>query len=281
MTAVTVVGSLNVDVVVRADRLPLPGETLLGSSVARLPGGKGANQAVALARLGVPVLLVGAVGADADGALCLSALPGVDASGVATVAAPTGLALITVDAAGENTIVAVPGANALASAPASADALVVQLELPLPVVTAAVSVATGLVVLNAAPALPLPPELLRLVDVLVVNETEALVVSGCANVDDALDNLHPLVRRGVVVTLGAAGCLVGSATGRVRIAGQSVTAVDTVGAGDAFVAALTWALLSGRSLTAAAEIACAAGAIAVTRLGARSSPTLAELEAFG
>ncbi len=275
---VTVVGSINVDVIVRAPRLPAAGETLLGSSVIRRPGGKGANQAVALARLGVPVSLIGAIGADADGAFSLSSLTSVDVTGVRTVDVPTGIALITVDDRGENTIVVVPGANTLAVAPAAADTLVTQLELPLPVVTAAVSGATGLVVLNAAPALPLPESLLERVDVLVVNQGEALAVSGRPVVEEALDYLQARVRRGVVVTLGAAGCLVRTAEGSVHIHGRPVVAVDTVGAGDAFVAALTWGLLSGRDLPHAAEDACVAGALAVTCDGARTSPTLDQLE---
>ncbi len=280
MTHVTVVGSINVDVVVRTAALPAPGETVLGSTVQRLPGGKGANQAVALARLGVPVSLVGAVGDDAEGRLSLGALDGVDVTRVDQVDAPTGLALITVDDTGENTIVVVPGANAHVVPPASADALVVQLELPLPTVAAAISAATGLVVLNAAPAMPLPAGLLRGVDVLVVNEHEALTVAGTTTVDAAIDLLLGQVRRAVVVTLGAAGCLAADAAGRHEMpspAVDAVDAVDAVGAGDAFVGALTWALLDGRSLPDAARIACVAGSIAVTRPGARSSPTSAEL----
>ena len=284
---VLVFGSINVDVVVHTPRLPAPGETLIGSTVDRLPGGKGANQAVALARLGAIVSIVGAVGDDPDGALSVAALQGVDVTAVRTVDRPTGLALITVDRAGENTIVVVPGANELAVAPAPggpAEALVVQLELPLAVVAAAVAGACGLVVLNAAPAQPLPAALLAQVDVLVVNESEALVLSGAASVQDALATLLHQVRRGVVVTLGAAGCLVGCGSGEagavVRVAGHTVPAVDTVGAGDAFVAALTWALLQGCDLPDAAVFGCAAGAFTVTGVGARSSPSADELQQF-
>lgn len=263
----TVVGSLNVDVVVRVPALPRPGETLLGSSVARLPGGKGANQAAALAALGVPVALVGAVGDDADGALCFSSLDGVDVSGVRRVAAPTGLALIEVDDAGENTIVVVPGANGLAEAPAVVGDLLVQLEVPLDVVTRSVERATGLVVLNAAPAAALPADLLAQVDVLVVNEGEA-----------ALLPADPPVRRGVVTTLGSRGAVVAAADGsRTQVPAPVVRAVDTVGAGDAFVGALVAALLDGRDLVEATRHGCAAGALAVTRTGARSAPTRDEL----
>lgn len=280
MTAVTVVGSTNVDVVVRAPRLPRPGETVLGTSVERLPGGKGANQAVALARLGVAVALVSAIGDDPDGVLSLASLPGVDVTQVRTVDAPTGQALITVDGTGENTIVVVPGANALVVPPASCGALVVQLEVPLPVVARAVAGATGLVVLNAAPAAALPADLLARVDVLVVNESELLAVAGRPVVADAIEDLVGRVRRAVVVTLGGAGCVVATASATVAVPSREVTAVDAVGAGDAFVAALTWQLLEGRSLTDAGAVACAAGALTVTRRGARSSPTRAELSAL-
>ena len=220
--AVTVVGSINVDVVVRVPRLPAPGETLTGSSVERLPGGKGANQAAALARLGVSTALASAVGADPDGALSLTALDGVDVTAVRTVEAPTGLAFITVEETGENTIVVVSGANGSVQPPRSCGALVVQLEIPIDVVAASVAAADGLVVLNAAPATTLPTDLLAGVDVLVVNEGEALVVSDRATVTDALAALVPRVRRGVVVPPGPAGCLVATGNDRVRVPSPSV-----------------------------------------------------------
>mgnify|MGYP002335991299 CR=1 FL=1 len=279
MTTVTVVGSINVDVLIRTARLPLPGETVLGRSVERSPGGKGANQAVALARLGVPVALVSAVGDDPDGVLSLRSLPGVDVTAVRTVGAPTGQALITVDESGQNTIVVATGANDLVVPPAGCGALVVQLEVPLPTVARAVAGATGLVVLNAAPAVKLSPELLAQVDVLVVNETELLVVAGRPTVAAAVDDLVRLVRQAVVVTLGAAGCLVATGADRVEVPSPQVTAVDAVGAGDAFTAALTWQLLAGATLIDASAVACGAGALSVTRRGARSSPTRAELDA--
>lgn len=277
--AVTVVGSINVDVVVRVRRLPDQGETVPGSSMERLPGGKGANQAAALARLGVQTALTSAVGDDADGALSLAALAGVDVTSVRTVEAPTGLALITVEESGENTIVVVSGANGSVQPPRSCGALVVQLEIPMDVVAASVAAADGLVVLNAAPATALPDDLLAGVDVLVVNESEALVVAGRTTVTDALAALFPRVRRGVVVTLGAAGCLVATGSEPVAVPSPSVSAVDSVGAGDAFVAALTWQLLAGASLVDAATVACEAGALSVTRRGARATPTPAELGA--
>lgn len=283
MHSVTVVGSINVDLVVRAAQLPAAGETVLGRGVERVAGGKGANQAVALARLGVAVDLVSAVGTDEHGAWVLASLEEVDRTGVATMPGPTGLALVTVDDAGENSIVVVPGANALVRPPARGTTnLVVQLEVPVDVVDAAVRAATGLVVLNAAPAVPLTAELLSRVDVLVVNETEALVLAGCADLEGALHILVPQVREGVVVTLGSAGCRVVTLTQTATVPARPVPAAelaDTVGAGDAFVAALTWALLGGSSLTEAARVACTAGSLAVRRRGARSSPTHTELAA--
>ncbi len=293
MTDVLVVGSVNVDVVVRVPRFPEVGETLFGRDVLRLAGGKGANQAVALARLGLSVSLAGAVGRDADGDLSLAALgsEGIDVTAVARADAATGMALITVDDAGENTIVVVPGANADVRAPSriEARAVVVQLEVPLPVVVSAVATARSagaLVVLNAAPAQPLPAELLRDVDVLVVNAGEAAALSGRAagivepsgpaEAGAAAQALRPLVRRGVVVTLGADGALV-CGDDLVHVPGLPAVAVDTVGAGDAFVGALTWALLDGLSLERAASIGCRAGAWTVAHRGARSSPTLAQL----
>lgn len=277
MNHVVVFGSINVDLMVRVHRLPGAGETALASSTARLGGGKGANQALAIARLGLPVSLVGAVGADAEGKLALSALEGVDVSHVATVDAPTGLALITVDAHGENTIIVMAGANDLAPPPDAADTLVAQLELPLASVTAAISAATGLVILNAAPAVPLPDALLGSVDVVVVNEAEATSVTGRPTVEESIDLLRRGTRRGAIVTLGARGCLVGTADEVLMVHARPAAVVDTVGAGDAFVGALTWGLLEGKPLRDAAEIACVAGALAVTRAGARSSPTLGEL----
>lgn len=275
MARVLVVGSINVDVVVSVTRLPAAGETLHGTSVAHLPGGKGANQAVALARLGLEVALVGAVGPDAS----LEDLTdeGVDVSAVARVAAPTGLALITVEDSGENTIVVVAGANALVQAPLSvdADAVVLQLEIPLQVVAATVLAARAagaLVVLNAAPALEVPAQVLRDVDVLVVNATEALLMAGAREPVEAARVLRPLVRQGVVVTLGASGCLV-LGDGLVSVPGVPAVAVDAVGAGDAFVGALTCGLLEGLGLAEAAALACRAGALAVAVRGARSAPS--------
>jgi ribokinase len=271
MTRAVVVGSTNVDLVLPVPSLPRPGETVLGAEVRRMAGGKGGNQAVALARLGASVRFVSAVGDDPDGAWSLAQLvaEGVDVSGVATVAAPTGLAVVAVDAAGENSIVVAPGANAHVVAPAAldADVLLLSLEVPLETVAAAAAAATAPVVLNAAPAQVLPASLLGDVDVLVVNEAEW----------EALDR----VRHGaVVVTLGARGCLVLEGSSEVHVAAVPVEVVDTTGAGDCFAAALAYGVAQGWALPEAARFGCRAAALSVRAAGARAGlPRLGDVQA--
>jgi ribokinase len=271
---VTVVGSVNVDLVARCERLPRPGETVTGATLERVMGGKGANQAVAAARLGAEVRLVAAVGDDPDGREAVDALAaaGVDTSGVATSDARTGVALITVAEDGENQIVVAPGANATLSASAvdvaGADAVLCQLEVPLEAVQAAAERARGLVCLNAAPARALPPPLLGRVDLLVVNRHEAELVDASA------------VRR-TALTLGERGAVLldrGREVARARP--PHVEAVVGTAAGDAFTAALVVSLLEGREDEAALRRACAAGALAASRFGAQPSlPTAAEVDA--
>lgn len=277
MPEVVVVGSVNLDLVARVPRLPDPGETLSASGLRRLPGGKGANQALAARRLGADAALVAAVGDDpaADEALALLHADQVRLDALRrTAAGPTGHALITVDDAGETTIVVVPGANAALTVEASdvrgADAVLTVLEIPDDAVAAAVRHATGFVTLNAAPARPIPGAVLRQVDLVVVNRAEHSTVAGL----DAAG--------AVAVTLGADGAFL-SRGGRetARAAPPDVVAVDGTGAGDAFTAALTLALLAGLADDAALLRACAAGALATTRSGAQPSlPTAAELEAI-
>jgi ribokinase len=267
-----VVGSTNVDLVLQVPALPAPGETLLGASVRREPGGKGGNQAVALARLGARVQLVSAVGRDADGDWSVEQLAdeSVDVTHVARVAEPTGLAVVMVDPAGENCIVVSPGANALVHAPAAidADVLLLSLEVPLETVMAAAAraQASGVpVVLNAAPAQPLPAHLLEAVDVLVVNETEWASLG------------RPATGR-VVVTLGAAGCRVLDDGRSAEVPGVPVEVVDTTGAGDCFAATLAYGIATGLDLDAAVALAVRASALSVTRRGARGGlPTQADL----
>lgn len=275
MTArICVVGSTNVDLLLRLPRHPVPGETVLARSRARHAGGKGANQAVALARLGAQVRFVSAVGSDDDGTWSLSALreEGVPTDEVAVVDAPTGLAVVSVDDAGENTIVVAAGANLLVTAPSTLteDALLLSLEVPLAVVSTSARVAREqgvLVVLNAAPWQPLPPALLADIDVLVMNATEAAQQGS------------ELAVPGLVVTLGGDGAQVVQGGITILVPAPAVEVVDTTGAGDCFAAALTFALASGRDLVSAASWACRAASRSVQHLGARTgSPSMTELE---
>ena len=272
--AVTVVGSVNLDLVATLPRLPGPGETLTATGLSRVPGGKGANQALATRRLGLPVRLVAAVGTDpeADAALALLRADGVDLTGVRQTSQPTGLALITVDDTGETTIVVVPGANATlridADDVAGAEAVLTVLEVPDQAVTAAARHAGGLFVLNAAPARPVPQDVLRRADLVVVNRAEYAALPG-------LD-----AARAVAVTDGPRGAVL-RRDGRevARAAAPSVRAVDGTGAGDAFVGAAVTGLLQGRRDADMLARACAAGALAATRAGAQPSlPTADEID---
>lgn len=265
----TVVGSINLDLVATAATLPAPGETVVGATLAQHPGGKGANQALAALRLGADVRLVGRVGADAhaESALALLRADGVDLSGVAVDPAhPTGVALIAVDARGENLIVVASGANAALTPDLlpdlGGDALLCQLELPPATVAAAVAAAGGFVALNLAPAGRLPEPTLRRADLIVVNEGEAAAVG---------PGLHALPGL-IAVTLGARGARLFRDGDLVAEAlPPPVTAVDATGAGDAFVAALVVALLEGSAAGDALGFACAAGALACTAAGAQPS----------
>ena len=291
MGHIVVLGSLNVDLVANVSHLPRPGETVMAESLQTFPGGKGANQAAAAARLGGTVAIVGRVGTDAFGTLLLESLErdGVNVSGVARdEAAPTGTALILVDPNGENVITVAAGANAslgageVRRALAALDPtglLVLQLEIPPPIARAAIEGARRKhvrILLNAAPAGRLDPSLLAGLDILVVNEPETAALVG-RPVDDTRSAEYAAVelhQRGVqlaVVTLGAAGsvfCLNGSAE---RVDPFTVTAVDSTAAGDAFVGALAVALSDGVAVPRALRLANAAGAVAASRAGAQSS----------
>ncbi|MGW2484582.1 ribokinase [Streptomyces hundungensis] len=289
-----IVGSANADLVVGVERRPEPGETVLGSDLAVHPGGKGANQAVAAARLGARTALLAKVGDDDHGRLLLTSLreAGVDTGGVLVDPAPTGVALIVVDPSGDNSIVVSPGANARLTPDdvraagallASAPVVSVQLEIPLATVAeVARSLAPGArLVLNPSPPAPLPGEVLAVCDPLIVNEHEARFMLG----DSAGESpehwaaaLLALGPRSVVVTLGAAGALVAGPDGTERVPSPRVEPVDTTGAGDAFTAALAWRLGLGEDLPRAAAYASRVGAAAVTRKGAQESyPTAGEL----
>ena len=266
---ITVVGSINLDIVASAPHLPVPGETVTGASLARHPGGKGANQALAAQRLGAEVSLIGRVGEDemAGAATALMRTHGVDLSGVETdSAAPTGVALIAVDPSGENQIVVAAGANhqvAPEQLPARIETpLIVQLELPIETVEAAVGRATDFVCANLAPAAPVSEALLRRADLIVVNETEAAFYGEALHVGGGR----------VVVTKGARGAAMYQRGVEMAWAvPPRVHAIDATGAGDAFVGAITVALLDGMTPDAALHFACAAGALAATRPGAQPS----------
>ncbi|MQA12918.1 MAG: ribokinase [Pseudonocardiaceae bacterium] len=270
----TVVGSVNLDLVAALDRLPRAGETLTADGLRRLPGGKGANQALAARRAGARVRLVGAVGVDAAAQAALELLrrDGVELDRLRTVDEPTGLALIEVERAGETTIVVVPGANAAVQVTrddvADADAVLAVLEVPEPAVRAAAEHAGGLFVLNAAPARPVPEAVLRRADLVVVNRAEHAALAG---IDRA---------RVVAVTDGPRDAVL-LRDGRevARAAPPAVSAVDGTAAGDAFVGAAVVGMLEGRRDADLLARACAAGALAATRHGAQPSlPTAAEID---
>jgi ribokinase len=281
---VVVVGSINADLVIRVDRRPGWGETVLGSDLATFPGGKGANQAVAAARLGARTALVGKLGADGHGALLRESLrrDGVDLAHITEAAVPTGVALITVGPDGDNSIIVSAGANArLGEADVAAAARLIgaagvvclQLEIPLPAVLAAARAARRLV-LNLSPPSRVPPALLALCDPLVVNEHEAAFLLGEGRPGSPAEQAAALLGLGprtVVVTLGADGAVVAEAAGVTAVPSPQVEVVDTTGAGDAFTGALAWRLARGDELTAAAAFAARVGAAAVRRPGAQSS----------
>ena len=293
---IAVVGSVNIDLVTRAPRLPVPGETLLGTDFHTVHGGKGANQAVAAA-LGASVAMIGCIGDDAFGARLHDALSaeGIDVRHLARIGGTaTGVATITVDEGGANSIVVVPGANARLDADridaardaiAGAAMLVSQLEVPVATVARAIACASAHhtpVLLNPAPAQPLFDALLARVDYLVVNETEAESLTGIAVGDDAsaVRAADALCAKGVgnvLVTLARAACA-GAAVGNGRLRAMSVVAVDTTAAGDTFVGGFAAARAGGASMDDAIGFGQRAAAISVTRHGAQTSiPTRDEV----
>jgi ribokinase len=304
--ALAVVGSLNMDFVVSVDRLPAPGETVLGRDFRTIPGGKGANQACAAGRLGaagVDVRMIGRVGYDvfADHLKASLSAAGVDTSAVsATRSQPTGVALIWVDRAGQNSIVVASGANhALAAADVEAmrrtfhgaKLALFQLESPLDTVAAALALAReeGLAtMLDPAPAQRLAPALLALVDLLTPNESEVLLLLGrpaarltLAQAPELACALLLLGPRAVVLKLGDQGCFYAGGREQIHVPAFAVEARDATAAGDVFNGALAVALAEGRGMEAGLRFACAAAALSVTRPGAQSSiPTRAETESF-
>ncbi len=289
-----VVGSANMDLVVRAPELPAPGQTVIGDDLLRVPGGKGANQAVAAARLGAPTAFVGCVGGDAFGVELGTALvaSGVDVAALHTVEArPSGVALIVVDVRGENLIAVSPGANTALSvahvgealrALSADDVVLTQLESPIEAVAAACRLAASAgahLVLNAAPANAAARRLLPSVGTLIVNRGEAKLLSNHADPVAAAALLRAEGPNAVVVTLGGEGLIAAIDSGLVREPSLAVSVVDTTAAGDAFAGAYATALLEQRATVDALRFANVAAGLATTRRGAQSSlPSRSEVD---
>ena len=272
---IAVVGSINADLVVQMPKLPGRGETVSSAEPAWFPGGKGANQAVAAARMGGNVSMFGAVGSDQPGQMCLSALKqsGVNVDAVVTVSSPTSTALVMVEHSGENQIVVADGANQHAAFDAAqisaADAVIVQFEIPESVIVEVGKAANGIFCVNAAPVRELSDELASLIDVLIVNEHEYAQLG------------EPKSGR-VIVTAGAKEVVAyqnGEAVAKTQP--PKVEALDTVGAGDTFVGAFVVAYASGKSISDSLDLACAASALSTLKLGAQSGmPTASEVSEF-
>jgi len=298
MTNILVVGSLNADLVVRAPRFPQPGETISGEDLQVIPGGKGANQAVAASRLGANVSMLGRVGRDNFGDFLLDNLKAnnVDSQLVQRDDASTGTATIVVDANGQNSIVLSPGANGKVSSSDVEHAsfsgfslLLLQLEIPIPTVLSAAKLAkqNGVrVLLNPAPAKELPDELIALADFIIPNETELSLLTGM-EVKDVLSAekaTHILLNKGaqnVLVTLGSKGALLVNGEASTHVETYQVDVVDTTAAGDAFIGGFASVLDSANSLIDAIRYGCGCGALATTKFGAQPSlPTKEEVEKF-
>ncbi|MFY1627033.1 ribokinase [Micromonospora sp. WMMD723] len=289
---IVVVGSANMDVVGAGPTLPRPGETVLGSHFVMVPGGKGANQAIAAARAGAACTFLGALGSDSFGVTLRARITAaqVDATHLRVVYGASGVALVMVNAAGENAILVTPGANAAftaltdaeLSAVRGADVLVAQLEIPVETVTEAAVAARAAgtrVILNAAPARQVPAELLAAVDLLVVNETEAHLLTGRGRDDPGA--LLALVPRAVLTLGGGGAWYVERDVPAVHVPAVAVDVVDTTAAGDAFTGALAVGWGEGRPVVDAVRWAAAAGAACVRRLGASVAlPERAEIDAL-
>ncbi len=297
MTDILVIGSLNADLVVRAPRFPAPGETIQGEDLVIFPGGKGANQAVAAARLGAKVAMVGRVGKDSFGTTLIDNLKNnkVDVRHILRDdSTPTGTAVIVLDSHGQNTIVVSPGANGKVNSTdiepeafMDSPILLAQFEIPLETVIYSANLAREKklrILLNPAPARTLPDELLMTVDYIVPNETELGLLTGkpVNNLGSIEEACRSLVARGaqnIIVTLGANGALIVNKNRAKHIPAYEVKVVDTTAAGDAFVGGLAVGLLNGKSLEDAVQYACACGALAVTKFGAQPSlPTTEDVE---
>jgi ribokinase len=287
---VVVVGSLNMDLVMRTSRVPVAGETLSGRAFATVPGGKGANQALACARLGAPVAMIGRVGRDAFGGILREALAGdgVDVAAVGQAGEVSGVAMILVEDSGQNRIILAPGANAALGAAeldeeaariAAASMLVLQFEVPMPAVERAIAHARAArvpVLLNPAPAAAIPDAIWSGIDILVPNESEASALTDVSVREpaSAFEAARILRSKGVgrvLITLGEQGVAIVDADRERHLPARKVEVVDTTAAGDTFIGGLVAGLLEGRTLDEAAAIGQAASAICVTRAGAQPS----------
>jgi ribokinase len=298
---ITVIGSLNMDLVTYTGRMPVMGETIMGKSFRQIPGGKGANQADAIAKLGAKVKMIGCVGRDGMGSTLLASLQkdGVDVGYVREVeGVATGIAAITVDGAANNCIIVVPGANnalspghllAAQEAIENSDVVVAQLEVPLETVKYGLEMAKRLgklTILNPAPAVPLQDAFLSLVDILVPNDTELELLSGIRvkTGEELQKAAQLLLDKGIkelIVTLGSKGCLHINRSASTLYPAYQVAAVDTTAAGDSFIGGISTAISEGKSLQEAIAFATAVGALTVTREGAQSSlPCRDEVEAL-
>jgi ribokinase len=296
MPNIVVVGSANTDMVIKTERIPGPGETVIGGSFVMAAGGKGANQAVAAARLGAHVTFVARLGADVFGDRAIDGYgqEGIDTSFIVRDAdAASGVALIFVDAHGENSIAVASGANArltpadverAQAAIAAADVLLVQLEVPIDSVYRAIELAHAAgvpTILNPAPAQEIQTDILARVDIATPNEHEIAVVVGEPDQDRAIAKMLNAGTDTVLVTLGAQGVLWATENRREQVPALSVRAIDTTAAGDAFNGGLAFALASGALTNDAIHYANAVAALSVTRLGAQPSlPTQSEVEVF-
>lgn len=300
---IVVIGSLNADLVQNVDRLPRPGETIVGGNLQTFSGGKGANQAYAAGRMGAQVSMIGQVGNDGLASLLMQSLQsaGVHTGSVGEADLSTGAAVILVLPDGENLIVISPGANATVTPALAAHRLsgldegsylLSQLEIPIESVQESLAVAKArgsVTILDPAPARELSPDLLRNVDFLTPNETETLTLLGepgfqmdvDSDVELAARKILALGPKSVVLKLGARGCMIATVNGSHRVPGFKVSAVDTTAAGDVFNGAFATALAEGRTVPDAARFANAAGALSVTRPGAQNSvPSRREVERF-
>lgn len=300
MKKICVIGSLNMDLVVNVDNMPKKGQTLIGSDFKEVPGGKGANQAVAMARLGGDVTMIGKVGTDSFGQTLIDALKNdnVNTTYVHKEDGPTGVAMITVDKNAENSIVVAPGANFKVKendidknidAIKNSDIVVVQLETPLETIKYALKSAKKLgkyTILNPAPAVKLEDSIIENVDLLTPNETELEILSGVSIncEDDILKAAQTMIEKGVkelIVTLGSKGSLYINKETSMFKKSYKVDAVDTTAAGDSYTGALSVAFSKGENIDVAMDFASRVGALCVTKEGAQSSlPTLEEVERF-